>query len=71
MIYGERVSQAEEILVNFLRERQIKVSYPMAISIVSSGMGVREETGRKYLDGILLHSKRIKTNYWEVWLEEV
>lgn len=69
MIFEERVAQATEILKSFLVERQIKVSYPIAISVIASGMGVREDTARKYLDRILLTKKEIKTNYWELWLE--
>lgn len=70
MIFDERVVCATGILKRFMQEKKIKVSYPLAIEIIASGMGVRKETARIYLDRMLLVDKEIKTNYWEIWFEE-
>lgn len=67
--FGENASTAENILIRFLEEKKVKITYPFAISIISAGMGVKNETARTYLDRILLTGSRIKTNYWELWLE--
>lgn len=67
--FGKNAKAGEEALINFFEEKKIKISYPMAIKVISVSLGVREETARKYLDYILLNSHQIKTNYWELWFD--